>query len=139
VRRKLELLNNIVSKRSVLNTRQQGWANESIVTGFLRSKGLSILESNCYIGRSGEIDIIAASYDLSTAVLREIVFVEVRSLGVLRSNAPIISKRKQQRLGKLARLWLHRHNYPEYEVFWRIDLILVLPKEKKLTWYKHVC
>jgi Holliday junction resolvase-like predicted endonuclease len=120
------------------NKRKQGQSNEIISCEFLKNKGLQIIETNCYLGRFGEIDIVAI-IPAAKEHDREIIFVEVRSMSACVIHpSQILSVAKQRRLKLLSRIWLKKHKLPEYTTSWRIDLIVVINKTK-IIWYKAIC
>jgi putative endonuclease len=87
----------------VTHTRRQGSHWEQVAETFLRQRGLRTLEKN-FQARFGEIDLIMQQGNT-------LVFTEVRYRRSDRhgSGAETVNPRKQQRIVKAARLYLHRH------------------------------
>lgn len=126
-----------------INKRQIGDSYEERAVDFLKSNDLQIIDRNCHIGRIGEIDVVARSSDVMDLNDTQIIFVEVRSNNQdsLVDPTQILSKKKQRRLKTLAKLWLKKHGFPEYETNWRIDLIVITHKNakiRKINWMKYI-
>lgn len=118
---------------SSMNKRQFGFTKEKLVCNYLQKHGYNVIQTNCYMGKLGEIDIVAKSDDGC------LVFVEVRSHTTNRIHpSQILGQGKIKRLRLLTRLWLKKNKLPEFETDWRIDLI-VISGSRKITWYKSIC
>lgn len=100
------------------NTRAMGDMAEEGVCRFLISQGHVILERNCYIGKVGEIDIIARDG------IGCIHFVEVRSRRSLSPHYQYLSRKKLVHLRTACLIWLKLYGLREYETAWQIDLIV---------------
>jgi len=98
--------------------RRLGAEGETVAAEFLRRAGLRILERR-YRTRLGEIDLIAEDGTV-------LVFVEVkarRGSGFGRP-AEAVDRRKQQRLGRVATLYLQRRGWLERSC--RFDVVEIL-------------
>jgi len=116
----------------IQNKRLKGQLGEQVAANYLHKQRLEIIELN-YFQRSGEIDIIATEN-------KEIVFVEVKTLNseFLLQITDTISSLKKNRLMKLAKVWLFKHNLSEAK--YRIDffgLVYRNTKIKKLVYIKN--
>lgn len=98
--------------------KEVGRVGEEMAVAELRQLGLSILELNAHVGRSGEIDIVAQEGEV-------LVFVEVktRTGSWMGSPEESVHKQKQQQLKRLARSWIHRHGMYGMEV--RFDVVAI--------------
>lgn len=113
------------------NTRTKGDTAEEGVCSFLISRGYVILERNCYIGKIGEIDIIARD---GAGCIH---FVEVRSRKILSPHFQYLSRKKLVHLRTACLIWLKLYGLREYETDWQIDLI-VTNLQKKYLIYEHI-
>jgi putative endonuclease len=98
-----------------------GKRGEDLASGFLRSAGCGILESN-YRCPWGEIDLVALDGD-------ELAFVEVRTRRTATFGSPqeSITRRKAEHLVAAAQHYLQNHA-PENDgedIPWRIDLVSI--------------
>jgi len=112
--------------RKLLGTR-----GERTAEALLKKKGYTILERN-FRCASGEIDLVARDGDT-------LVFVEVKTRrdDRLADPADNVHQAKQVRLGRLARHWLARHNYPGRPC--RFDAVaIVLPDGGGPPQVRHV-
>jgi putative endonuclease len=98
--------------------RRLGVEGETVAAEFLRRAGLRILERR-YRTRLGEIDLIAEDGTV-------LVFVEVkaRSGSGFGRPAEAVDRRKQQRLGRVATLYLQRRGWLERSC--RFDVVEIL-------------
>ncbi|MBE7076758.1 MAG: YraN family protein [Clostridiales bacterium] len=98
-----------------------GKKSEIIAGEFLKKKGLKILEYN-YKNKIGEIDIVAKQKNY-------IVFVEVkaRMSRAFGDPAEAVDFRKQDKIRKVASLYLMEHNLIESNV--RFDVVTILGDE----------
>lgn len=103
--------------RKVFN-KVEGNIGEFNACEYLKKKKYRIIEQN-YRNRLGEIDIIAQEKDM-------IVFVEVKSRSTLQFGRPseAVDVRKQQKLRKVASLYLLQHNIMDSAC--RFDIIEVI-------------
>ena len=110
-----------------------GQAAEDIAAGFLRAKGLEILERN-YLRRLGELDIVARDGDV-------LVIAEVRTRASDRYGgaAASVDPRKQQRIIRAAsQLLQQRRDLARLRV--RFDVIAVLDMDRetpRVEWIRH--
>jgi putative endonuclease len=110
-----------------------GQAAEDIAAGFLRAKGLEILERN-YLRRLGELDIVARDGDV-------LVIAEVRTRATDRYGgaAASVTARKQQRIIRAAsQLLQQRRDLARLRV--RFDVIAVLgmdTERPRVEWLQH--
>lgn len=109
----------------IKNKRTKGKIGEQIATKYLQKQGFTIIENN-YYQRSGEIDIIATEN-------REIVFIEVKTLNTenFLQITDTISLKKKNRLIKLAKIWLFKHN--QIDSKFRIDFFGLVYRNKKVN------
>jgi putative endonuclease len=98
-----------------------GRAGEALAARHLEARGLRILERG-FRTRDGEIDLVAA--DGGT-----VVFVEVKARSGTACGRPAeaVHARKQRRLVRAARIWLHRHGATESPCRFDVVEILSLP------------
>jgi putative endonuclease len=114
------------------SARAGGYCAERRVARWLEQQGVEIMAQN-YRTRLGEIDLI----------LREDGCIAITEVRQRRSNqfggaAASITQTKQQRLIRLARLWLQQH--PQLQnVPLRFDAILIdgSPEEGEIRWIRH--
>jgi len=95
-----------------------GRAGEALAARHLEGRGYRILERG-FRTRNGEIDLVAA--DGGTVVFVE---VKARSGAACGRPAEAVDGRKQYRLLRAARIWLHRHGATDAPC--RFDVIEVL-------------
>lgn len=109
----------------IQNKRTKGKLGEQLAAKYLQKQGLTIIENN-YYQRSGEIDIIATEN-------REIVFIEVKTLNTenFLQITDTISLKKKNRLIKLAKIWLCKHN--QIDSKFRIDFFGLVYRNKKVN------
>ena len=109
--------------------RQFGDRGEEFAAKYLEQKGYKILERN-FLAPWGELDIVAAKTGLLGFKLRELIFVEVKSIEGAGSErdmnlaAQNVHAKKQQRLIHTAKTYLINKKIPP-AVDWRIDVLLV--------------
>jgi putative endonuclease len=117
-------------QKDIQNKRLKGQIGEQLAAKYLQRQGLEIIEHN-YFQRSGEIDIIATENN-------EIVFVEVKTLNseVLLQITDTISSLKKNRLMKLAKVWLCKHNLSEAK--YRIDFFGLVYRNSKIKKLVHI-
>ncbi len=108
----------MLSKMNDLLRKKLGADGEQVAVGFLRKRGLRILEQN-FRCRLGEIDIIAMDK-------KTVCFVEVKTRRTLGfgSGMEAVSRAKQQKIMKTALLYLKMHNLSECD--FRFDVISIL-------------
>ena len=109
-----------------------GADGESIAAEFLASNGFAIIEKNFFVGRSGEIDIIAVKGKL-------LLFVEVKARSSDKYGGGIYSitddkKRKLRNSAKRFLLKNPMYNSLEYSI--RFDLIIV--KDGATEWIDDI-
>jgi len=109
-----------------------GADGESIASEFLESNGFTIIEKNFFVGKSGEIDIIAVKDKL-------LLFVEVKARSSEKYGGGIYSitddkKRKLRSSAKLFLLRNSKYNSPEYTI--RFDLLIV--KDGATEWIDDI-
>lgn len=113
-----------------MNRVQAGRNAEDIACSYLREHSLQVIERNCYLGNSGEIDIIAQDRSL-------LLFIEVRSFtSNHKHSSQLLSRRKVLRLQTLSLLWLKKHNLPRYGIAIRLDLVAIKLPEVQIDWYQ---
>ena len=107
-----------------------GRAGEDLAARHLERRGFRILERG-FRTRDGEIDLVAADGDT-------VVFVEVkaRSGSACGRPAEAVDGRKQRRLLRAARVWLHRHGATEAPC--RFDVVEVLSRPGQEATAHHI-
>jgi putative endonuclease len=93
----------------------------------LEQKGIKIITKNYRIRSEGEIDIIAQDNN-------DIVFIEVkvRSSNLMGCPEESIDERKQNRIRRIAEIYLARNNLSNHPV--RFDVIIFYKREKNDSW-----
>ncbi len=101
------------------NKRKIGSANEKIAASYLETCGYSIVTTNFRAGKYGEIDIIAREKEF-------ICFVEVKSRGSLIFGTPAeaVNKRKQDRIRKVAYIYINQYKLHNYNI--RFDIVEIM-------------
>lgn len=101
-----------------MNNRYEGISGEEYAKNYLIDKGYSILDSN-YLGRHGEIDIIASKDGY-------IVFIEVKSRNNERFGHPLesITRAKVNSIVMTARSYIHSKKLYDRPI--RFDVISIL-------------
>lgn len=104
-----------------MNNRYEGISGEESAKNYLIDKGYSILDSN-YLGRHGEIDIIASKDGY-------IVFIEVKSRNNERFGHPLesITRAKVNSTVMTARSYIHSKKLYDRPI--RFDVISILRGE----------
>lgn len=111
--------------------KQIGRKGEQLALKFLKSRNYEILEQNFRV-KQGEIDIIA-EYG------QKVVFIEVKTRTGTTYGLPqeSVTKQKLQRLKKLARIYMSKHDY-QNKCF-RIDIISIqLRKSGEVAQIDHI-
>lgn len=98
---------------------------EKIAARFLKRRGYRILQRN-YVGRVGEIDIIARDGDV-------LVFVEVKTRTETDFGGPLeaVGPAKRRRIARAAQSYLLRHRIPEYPCRFDVVGVTCLDGQKK--------
>ena len=111
-----------------MNKRSMGSDKEDLVTRFLESNGVKILDRN-YSTDKGEIDIIGSDGEY-------IVFFEVKYRNSEDHGNPLeaITKGKIRRIVNASRIYLYKNHYSD-NTYVRYDCIGVLGS--KITWIKQ--
>lgn len=108
--------------------RSLGNIGEKHAVRFLRKKGYRILETN-YVGKWGEIDIIARKKDL-------IAFIEVKTRSAESANAhearpaAAVNREKQRRLIRIANEYARRTHKPD-GILMRMDIIEIITQKNR--------
>lgn len=102
---------------------------ENLAIEFLKNKGYKIIERNFNLYKFGEIDIIAFKKGLLN-------FVEVKSLTQEINFSPEVhfSKRKYQKIEKIASFYSNKYNYDS----WIISLITIVLKNFRINYYENI-
>ncbi|MBR9861633.1 YraN family protein [bacterium] len=110
-------------KQTKTITQKLGEEGEKLALHFLRSEGLTILETNWRAGHL-ELDIIAKS-------CTELVIVEVKTRGTEIFGYPegAVSKSKQKRMSEATEEYLFKHNI---DLPVRYDIIAVILNSRQL-------
>jgi len=123
--------------------RQLGDVGEERAAEFLKNKGYKILARNWSKHNCGEIDIVAAKTAGLLGKIKEVVFVEVKTIeggGELATAlaAQNVHYQKQQRLIKTAQKYLLYKKMPR-DIPWQIDVVIVvLGFNNKLVKIEHL-
>lgn len=109
-----------------INKRVIGSTNEKIAASYLETCGYTILDINFRAGKHGEIDIIAREKDY-------ICFVEVKSRRSLLFGTPAeaVNKRKQDRIRKVAYIYINQHRLHNNNL--RFDIVEIIMENKSLA------
>lgn len=109
-----------------INKRVIGSTNEKIAASYLETCGYTILDINFRAGKHGEIDIIAREKDY-------ICFVEVKSRRSLLFGTPAeaVNKRKQDRIRKVAYIYINQHRLHDNNL--RFDIVEIIMENKSLA------
>lgn len=109
-----------------INKRLIGSTNEKIAASYLETCGYIILDINFRAGKHGEIDIIAREKDY-------ICFVEVKSRRSLLFGTPAeaVNKRKQDRIRKVAYIYINQHRLHDNNL--RFDIVEIIMENKSLA------
>ena len=106
------------------NTKEIGALGEDVARRYLKGKGYKILDKNFFKTinglKIGEIDIVARKKGA-------IVFFEVKTLsgGIGFSPESKINFQKQNKISKIAQIWLDENNIPQ-ESLWQIDALAIV-------------
>lgn len=114
----MQVSDNLHKNNMELNKRSFGAEGEAAAVEFLEENGFSILEKNFRFSRMGEIDIIAKENEYIC-----IVEVKMRSNSYYGAPSEAVDARKQQRIKRLAMVFLKQHNL--IESFIRFDVVEV--------------
>lgn len=123
--------------------RQLGDVGEEKATEFLCGKGYKILARNWRKHNCGEIDIVAAKTAGFFGRIKEVIFVEVKTIeggGDMAAAlaAQNVHYQKQRRLIKTAQKYLLAKKMPK-DIPWQIDVIVVvLGLNNKLVKIEHL-
>jgi putative endonuclease len=112
----------MVGKLEVKNYKQKlGIIGEKIAQEYLVNNNYKILETNYRFSRMGEIDIIAREKEY-------ICFIEVKTRSNMLYGMPSesVDKRKQDRMRKLAYVFMKAHNIKDGNI--RFDIVEILFK-----------
>lgn len=126
---------------NIVDSKQLGGFGEKIAINYLKNKGYQILDKNFSITTGiikGEIDIVAKKDDI-------INFIEVKTLNLLQNQSfqpeEKVDFRKQEKIMKLAQIWLTRRQIP-LGVKWQIDVIGIKLdlniKKAKISHFKNI-
>jgi putative endonuclease len=114
----------MVKTVEVNNSKQKlGSLGEKIAQTYLTDKNYKIMHLNYRFSKFGEIDIIARGKDF-------VCFVEVKTRRDLTFGRPgeAVDKRKQERMKKLAYIYLKAHNIKDGN--FRFDIIEIIYKNE---------
>jgi len=106
------------------NSKEIGEIGERVASKYLEEKGYKILARNFFKTANGlkigEIDIVAQKGDA-------IIFFEVKALSNEAGFAPEskIDFQKQEKISKIAQIWLDENNIPQ-ESLWQIDALSII-------------
>jgi putative endonuclease len=109
-----------------INNRVVGSTNEKIAASYLETCGYLILDINFRAGKHGEIDIIAREKEY-------ICFVEVKSRRSFLFGTPAesVNKRKQDRIKKVAYIYINQHKLHNENM--RFDIVEIIMEGKSLN------
>lgn len=107
-----------------------GAHGEELAAQYLRAAGMDIVEQN-WRCRYGELDLIARDAEVTA-------FVEVKTRSGLRFGIPAeaVTFTKQQRIRRLALLWLNEQQGPWRQI--RFDVVSVLVKPQSEPVIEHL-
>jgi putative endonuclease len=107
-----------------------GRAGEDLAALYLEARGFRVLERG-FRTRDGEIDLVAADDET-------VVFVEVKARSGTACGRPAeaVDGRKQRRLVRAARVWLHRHGATERPC--RFDVVEILSRPGEEPTAHHI-
>ncbi|MFF3574199.1 YraN family protein [Nocardia jiangxiensis] len=107
-----------------------GAHGEELAAQYLRAAGMDIVEQN-WRCRYGELDLIARDAEVTA-------FVEVKTRSGLRFGIPAeaVTFTKQQRIRRLALLWLNEQQGPWRQI--RFDVVSVLVKPRSEPVIEHL-
>lgn len=116
--------------------KQLGRLGEKLAAAYLKQQRFRILTTNFKYHPLGEIDIIAQKTISFWKNTRKIHFIEVKATQATSNFRPVDnwSHRQQQRLLKLAKLYLWRHQLKHLP--WQIDLITITFQLDKTGQYR---
>lgn len=115
----------MVGKLEEANSKQiLGAIGEKLAQQFLIDNNYTILQLNFRFSKMGEIDIIAREKEY-------ICFIEVKTRRSMLFGMPseAVNRRKQDKMRKLAYIYLKAHNIKDANI--RFDIIEILYKNKK--------
>lgn len=125
-----------------MNTKELGRYGENIAANFLENKDYKILERNYFRNLTGvsdeEIDIIAKKDDT-------ICFIEVKTVNSASGGFFVpedkVNMEKQQKIAKLAQVWLDEHNvFSQFK--WQIDIVAIVvdlsAQKAKVRHFKNI-
>mgnify|MGYP003832574937 CR=1 FL=1 len=106
------------------NNRKIGSVNEKFAARYLEDCGYSIIILNFRAGKHGEIDIIAREKEY-------ICFIEVKSRRsfIFGTPAEAVNKRKQDRIKKLAYIYINQHKLYDENI--RFDIVEIIMEDKE--------
>jgi putative endonuclease len=107
-----------------MSNKSKGTLGEKIAEGYLKSKGLQIVEKN-WTCRWGELDFVARHQGI-------LVFVEVKYRTRIRYGHPFeaINQRKRSNLMRTINLYLQKNLV--YEP-WRFDVVCVVKQKRSMV------
>ena len=109
--------------------RTRGAAIEQVAAQWLQQQGLSLITQNHYV-KGGELDLVMQDGDI-------LVFIEVKHRTTTRYGHPLetVTKQKQQRLVRAARLYIARYGLSSP---CRFDILAIMGKPPNLEfdWVK---
>lgn len=106
------------------NTKNRGDYGETVVLGYLKSKGYDILKQN-FKAKGGEIDIIAQDGDSGYIVFVEVKYRRGTGFG---DGLEAVNFAKQRRLIAAAKAYLYAEN--KWDVDCRFDVISLFGREE---------
>ncbi|MDR0304108.1 MAG: YraN family protein [Chitinispirillales bacterium] len=105
-----------------MNTRKIGADGEQMAADFLKKNGFEILERNVFLGKRGEIDIVAKELSSNTLVFVEVKYNRVKK-GAFGSPEFRCDRRKMLQIYELVRLYMYRKKLSGIPI--RIDVIAI--------------
>ncbi len=120
------------TNESLAQNKSKGRMGEQLAIEEMKRQGMRILSSNEFLGKSGELDVVAMDGE-------ELVFVEVKTRTGYGMGAPedAVGTAKQRQLKRLARSWIHKHG--RYNVSVRFDVVAIqfLDQDIELRYLKN--
>jgi len=106
----------------LINTRKIGADGEQMAAEFLKKTGFEILERNVFLGKIGEIDIVAKETSSNTLVFVEVKYVRAKK-DAFGSPEFKCGRRKMSQILKLARMYIYQRKLSGNPV--RIDVVAI--------------
>ncbi len=119
-----------------MTTKQTGERGEAVAAGYLESQGYHILARN-YRFKREEVDLVCRAPGVRDGSAGELVFVEVKARARVEYGRPeeAVTWRKQRRIVRAARAYLHEHRLAGTPV--RFDVIAIVLDGRRAPQIEH--